>query len=159
MYLYPADISHENSHSFALGYSYRDIDDTALIDTHASVLGSTLAISLSFVLPEPDNDVLRLLRLILEIILEDALCARSVSGLRVESSARIVGNHAIATSKRVLHRAPNMVLGGWLHIPDITLLVQVSVRSCHWILTKATDQNSRRFGRSRVLWQRHLYHK
>ena len=66
-----------------------------------------------------DDDILGLLVLAREVVLEDGPRARRVPRLRVEGRARVVGHHAVAAAERVLHRAPRVVFGRGLHVPDV----------------------------------------
>lgn len=68
----------------------------------------------------PNNDVRRFLFLILEVVLEDALRTVCVSLLGVERCAGVVGHHAVASTERVLHAAPRVVLRCRLYVPDVT---------------------------------------
>lgn len=60
------------------------------------------------------------MRLVVEVILEDLLRAVRVALLGIESGTGVVGNHAVSTTKRVLHIAPWVVLGRGLLVPDVT---------------------------------------
>ena len=71
-------------------------------------------------LTETNDDVLRLLRSVVQVVFENLLSAISVASLSIQSSSRVMGNHSVSTAKRVLHCAPDMVLGGWLDIPHVT---------------------------------------
>jgi hypothetical protein len=66
-----------------------------------------------------DDNVGRFLRLAAQVILKDALDAIRIARLRVEGRARVMGHHAIAASKRVLRRAPDVVLRRRLHVPHV----------------------------------------
>jgi hypothetical protein len=81
---------------------------------------SALAVSLGLVLAKANNDVLRFLGLICEVILEDALGPVGITSLSVESGPRIMGHHSISTAKGVLRGTPDVVFGSGLDIPDIT---------------------------------------
>lgn len=60
------------------------------------------------------------MRLVVEVILEDLLRAIRVALLGIKSGTRVVGNHAVSTTERVLHVAPWVVLGRRLLVPDVT---------------------------------------
>jgi hypothetical protein len=81
---------------------------------------SALAVSLGLVFANADDDVLRLLGLVVEVVFEDALRTVGISGLGVEGGAGVMGNHAVSTAEGVLHRAPDVVLGRGLDVPHIT---------------------------------------
>ena len=66
-----------------------------------------------------DDDVSRLLRLALEVVLQDLLRAGRIARLRIQSGARVVRGHTVSAAKRVLHVAPGMVLGRGLDVPDV----------------------------------------
>jgi len=66
-----------------------------------------------------NNEVLGLLFFSSKITLQNIADTFSVTPLSVKSRASVVWNHAIATTQWVLHRAPNVVLGCGLMIPDI----------------------------------------
>ena len=70
--------------------------------------------------PTNTNDhIRRLLRLVLEVPLEDVLRARGIARLRVERRARVVRGHAVSAPERVLHRAPGVVARRGLHVPHV----------------------------------------
>ena len=76
-----------------------------------------------------DDDVTRLLRLALQVVFEDALSAIRIARLRIQGRARVMGHHTIAASKRVLRRAPDMVLRRRLHVPHVARVAsQLSAR-------------------------------
>lgn len=68
----------------------------------------------------PNDDVRRLLRLVVEVILQDLLGTIGIAELRVEGGTGVMRDHPIATAERVLHRTPRVVLGRRLDIPYIT---------------------------------------
>lgn len=67
-----------------------------------------------------DNDVTGLLLFALEVVVQDDLGTLSISGLRVQSGPRVVGNHAVSATEGVLHRAPNVVSRCGLLVPDVS---------------------------------------
>ena len=71
-------------------------------------------------LTDPNDHISRVLRLPLEEVLQNHLCALGIPGLRVESGAGIMGRHAVAPAKGVLHCTPWVVLGCRLYIPHIS---------------------------------------
>lgn len=67
-----------------------------------------------------NDDVLRLLRLTGQVVIQNRLGASSIACLGIECCAGVVGDHAVSTTQRVLHRAPRVIPGRRLDIPDIT---------------------------------------
>jgi hypothetical protein len=83
--------------------------------------------SFGLVLAKAHNDVLWLLRLSGKVILEDRPGTSRVASLRIERSARVVRNHSISSTERVLHGAPGVIPRCGLHVPHITRVsVQLS---------------------------------
>ena len=76
--------------------------------------------SLRLVATHTDDNVLWFLRGARKVVVDDALRSLSIARLRVESSARVVRDHAVTTTNGVLHVPPWVILGGRLDIPDIT---------------------------------------
>ena len=68
---------------------------------------------------DANDDVRRLLRLPLEVVLEDLPRALSIARLRVERRARVVRDHPVPAAERVLHVPPRVVLRRGLHVPDV----------------------------------------
>ena len=66
-----------------------------------------------------NDDVGRVLGLVVEEVVEDLLGAGGVADLGVEGRARVVGGHAVAAAKGVGHRAPWVILGCGLDVPDV----------------------------------------
>lgn len=60
-----------------------------------------------------------LLRLPLEIILQDLLRTLRVPTLRIQRRPTVVWGHTISTTERILHVTPGVVRGGGLDVPDI----------------------------------------
>lgn len=88
------------------------------IPSHSQVI--QLLTGLGFISLNPDDDVLGLLGLIVEVILDDAPRALSIALLGIEGRARVMRHHAISSAERVLDGAPDVVLGSRLDVPDIT---------------------------------------
>jgi len=80
---------------------------------------SALTVSLRLVLAQSHNNVPGLLGLASEIVLEDTLRAGSVASLSVEGRPGVMRNHAVTTTERVLHGAPDVVFRRGLDVPDI----------------------------------------
>ena len=68
---------------------------------------------------DADDDVRRLLRPALEVVLKDLFRARRIARLRVERRARVVWHHAVPAAQRVLHVPPRVVLRRGLHVPHV----------------------------------------
>lgn len=71
-------------------------------------------------LANTNNDVLRLLGFAAQVVLNDALGAACVTSLSIESGTRVMWHHAVTTTKYVLSRAPDVVFGCGLDVPNIT---------------------------------------
>lgn len=81
------------------------------------------------------------MRLVVEVVLEDALDTISVASLCVQGRARVVRNHAVTAAERVLHRTPDVVFGCGLDVPDVTSVActKLSVRvprQMQWLGTR-----------------------
>lgn len=81
---------------------------------------SALTVRLGRVLAIADDDVGGVLRLVVEVVLDNALGAARVAVLRIERRARVVRHHAVASPERVLDRSPDVVGGCRLDVPDVT---------------------------------------
>ena len=78
-----------------------------------------------------NDNVSRFLRLTAQVVFKDALDAIRIARLRIECRARVVWHHTVAASKRVLRRAPDMVLRRRLHIPHVARVAcKLSAREC-----------------------------
>lgn len=72
------------------------------------------------VLTEPDDDVLRILSRVVEIVLKNALGTIRIPRLGIQSGTRIMRHHTITTTQWVLDGTPDMVLGCGLDVPNIS---------------------------------------
>jgi hypothetical protein len=59
-----------------------------------------------------------------KVVLQDGLGAIGITGLSIKRGSRVVGHHAVASAKRVLHGAPDVILGSWLDIPNVTCIAR-----------------------------------
>ena len=75
-----------------------------------------------------NDDVGRVLRFTGEVVLEDRLRTVGVASLGIECRATVVRYHTVTTANRVLHRAPDVVLGCGLHVPDVTRVTRELTR-------------------------------
>lgn len=71
------------------------------------------------VLAIADNDILFLLTSTLEVVVKNTLDSLGIASLGIQSSTRVMGHHAISTSKRVFRRTPDVVLWSRLNVPYI----------------------------------------
>lgn len=87
--------------------------------SHSLISDGDHLTGLSLVLAEPNDDIRGILLLPGEVVFKDLLGASSISSLGIKSGTRIVRNHSIPTSERILHGPPWVVFGCGLDIPDI----------------------------------------
>lgn len=74
---------------------------------------------LRLILADSNDDVCRIFRFSVQVVVKDLLDTGGVSDLGVESGARIVRYHPITTTQRVLHGPPGMIARSRLDVPDI----------------------------------------
>jgi hypothetical protein len=82
------------------------------------------------------NDIGRLLRFAGKVVFEDALSTGGIPGLSIEGRPRVMRDHAIAAAQRVFDRAPYVVLGRGLDVPDIAWGISFSQAQAQSSLTR-----------------------
>jgi len=92
---------------------------TRIIDMNGS-LRSALAVSFGLIFAKANNDILRFLGLVSQVVLKNALGTVGIASLSIEGGTRIVRHHSVSTAEGVLHCAPDVILGSRLDVPNIT---------------------------------------
>ena len=96
------------------------------------------------VLANSNDNIGGLLGFSVQVVIDDLFGTIGVSGLGVESGARVVRHHPVTAAQGILHGPPGVILGSGLDIPDvpgvpIELTTLYGCSDCFLVTDRATS--------------------